>query len=159
MHFLNLLLLLLPLLAFTGVSSLPIHREDQPLPEGEQPIPPSLRSHLKSLGMLEPQGPGWTYACHTTGASPTFSEIEGVVILLTLFKKNKVCYQWNGVGSLCKVQASYYGGAASLCGKYGQEVMCKDLGDTIQWLGKQCAKNGKASGYLVLNKNLRAVLH
>jgi hypothetical protein len=157
MHFLN--VILLPLFALAGVHSLPIHREEQDLPQGENPIPAELRDLLKSQGMTEPNGPGWTYACHTTNASPTFSEIEGLVVKLTILKQDKSCIQWNKVGSKCQLQANYYGGQASLCGKYGQAVQCKDLGATIEWLGNQCAKDGKASGYLVYSKDLKAVLH
>jgi hypothetical protein len=160
MRFLN--IMLLPLLALAGVHSRAIPQQEQDLPrlpEDEKPIPATLRDLFKANGMIEPQGPGWTYACHTSNASPTFSEIEGLIVKLVIFKKDKSCIQWNNVGSKCQVQANYYGGQATLCGKYGQEVMCKDLGATIEWLGMQCAKDGKASGYVVLNKDLRAVLH
>ncbi|KAI5857763.1 hypothetical protein BZA05DRAFT_441069 [Tricharina praecox] len=113
----------------------------------------------------EVNGEGWgKVKCETSWASPTMSEIDGLIAKVYDKKNWKTCSYWqsNGGGSMCTQIAKSDGGNVSLCGRYKQGLACEDIIWAMLEVKSRCGNHGmsRAGGYYIFFQwNLRVVLH
>ncbi|KAA8913351.1 hypothetical protein FN846DRAFT_902831 [Sphaerosporella brunnea] len=77
--------------------------------------------------------------CETSWASPTYSEISGLLDILNA--KKGVCIQKNSVGSKCTTIASFIGADAGLCGSPKWSVNCIVFAWAIDMIRKGCGND------------------
>ena len=104
--------------------------------------------------------------CETSFASPTFSEVEGLIEKLNSRNGNKgTCHLNNQIGSKCSRQGSYFGGEASLCGTATITLWCSSVAFAAQKIMDTCgdARLLRAGGMFYYDRwksrKLRAVIH
>ena len=96
--------------------------------------------------------------CKSSPASPTISEIDGLIDLL---KVKTLCRQGNAIGSLCTKLVSFHGGDVSLCGEWKHWMHCSDVAWCVAFIRDNCAPiNGRVGGLFSLQgKPMRVVIH
>ncbi|KAA8913350.1 hypothetical protein FN846DRAFT_886597 [Sphaerosporella brunnea] len=95
--------------------------------------------------------------CETSWASPTYSEISGLINILKA--KTGKCIQKNPVGSKCTTIASYVGADAGLCGLFLESVSCADFAWAIETIRSECGNIAmQRAGGIWYFGQLRAVL-
>ncbi|KAI5778460.1 hypothetical protein EDC01DRAFT_757088 [Geopyxis carbonaria] len=122
---------------------------------------------IPNPGMPDPEygiyGPNAGTTCDTTYASPTFSEIQGVLNILYSKGTKKYCVQSNTHASRCTRLYSYKGASVSLCGNV-DAILCRRVWLDLTKIRDQCKwKDGihgwKAGGRYKYNWDLVSVLH
>ncbi|KAI5801137.1 hypothetical protein EDC01DRAFT_628086 [Geopyxis carbonaria] len=105
-----------------------------------------------------------TIICDTTSASPTRSELEGLVALIRTKGPWMRCMNTNKHGSRCTQQFSYKGAAVSMCGPTFRMV-CQEVANDLLRIRDRCQwydRNGgwKAGGRVQYNADgKRTELH
>ncbi|KAI5845478.1 hypothetical protein BZA05DRAFT_447802 [Tricharina praecox] len=106
--------------------------------------------------------PHYTVVCKTSWASPTFDEIDNVVLKVSK-KARDDCGQYNHGGSKCTRLQWYKGGALSLCGKAGWTIPCPSVAWAGQEIKNRCGNDDmqRAGGHLAFAASgyMRTVIH
>lgn len=96
------------------------------------------RFSVSSSGPSSFPTPGWV-SCHTTWASPTFTEVNYLIAKIATHTGWNDCTQKNMGGSKCTKLDKYYGGAISFCGKHDITRTCSMISTAAQKVRDHCS--------------------
>lgn len=96
--------------------------------------------------------------CETSQASPTFSEIDYMVMRLHKFAS---CLNTNPFGSHCTELIRYEGGNVAICGSYWGNLDCHDVASAVDNIRDNCAdwNAQRSGGQFVVNTKMKVILY